>query len=148
MKVDDVVLKSWEMKAIDAFRVKLAEACGLEGHTLRLCSVEMGCLELTFQVPPCVVDSLLPFTAEQKQRLKDLGVLKLTRSGCGGQAVSETLIDSSLPQQTKVIGVCVWYVDMIIDIHTEYSQNVMNDLIPPPPFPLSNDTYVCVMIKI
>lgn len=118
MKVDDVVLKSWEMKAIDAFRVKLAEACGLEGHTLRLCSVEMGCLEFTFQVPPCVVGSLLPFTAEQKQRLKDLGVLKLTQSRCGGQAVLETLIDSSLPQRTKVISVCVWCVDMIMLRHS------------------------------
>ena len=78
MKVDDSVLKSSVMKAIDAFRVEVAEACGLEGHTLRLCTVEEGCLQLTFQIPPCVVDSVFPLTHEQKVALKGLGVLKLT----------------------------------------------------------------------
>ena len=106
MKVDDVVLKSWEMKALDAFRVELAEALGLEGHTLQLCSVEMGCLELTLQVPPCVVESLLPLTSEQKLTLKNLGVSKLTCIGCGSQAEVETLIDSSLLLPNKV---CVTY---------------------------------------
>ena len=78
MKVDDSVLKSSVMKAIDAFRVEVAEACGLEGHTLRLCTVEEGCLQLTFQIPPCVIDSVFPLTHEQKVALKGLGVLKLT----------------------------------------------------------------------
>ena len=98
MKVDDVVLKSSEMKAIDAFRVKLAEACGLEGHTLRLCSVEMGCLQLTFQIPPFVADSLFPLTDELKIALRDLGILNLTCS-------EHSLVfhsDSSQSQQTKV----------------------------------------------
>ena len=80
MKVDDVVLNSLEMKAIHAFRVELAEACGLEPHTLRLCSVEEGCLQLTFQIPPCVVDFVCPLTADQQLALKGLGVLKLV---CG-----------------------------------------------------------------
>lgn len=97
MKVDDVVLKSSEMKAIDAFRVELAEACGLEGHTLHLCSVEEGCLQLTFQIPPSVVDLLFPLTAEQKVALKGLGIMKLT---CGDSWVHD--FTTSHPQPPKV----------------------------------------------
>lgn len=98
MKVDDSVLKSSEMKAIDAFRVEVAEACGLEPHTFRLCSVEMGCLQLTFQVPPCVVNHIFPLTAEQTRALKRLGFLNLT---CGGYSIAFGL-DSSQHQASKV----------------------------------------------
>lgn len=80
MKVDDIVLDSLEMKAIDAFRVDLAKALGLEPHTLHLCSVEKGCVQLTFQIPPCVVDLVSPLSTEQQFALKKLGVLTLN---CG-----------------------------------------------------------------
>lgn len=59
--------------------MELAEACGLEGHTLCLCSVEEGCLEPTFQIPPSVVELIFPLTAEQKVAL----ISKIMKLTCG-----------------------------------------------------------------
>ena len=94
LKVDDEVLKSFELKAVNAFRVKLAEAFDLEPHTLRLCSVEDGCIQLTFQIPHFVVDSIFPITAEQEEVLRGLGVTTLM---CG----ESWLYNLEVPQTQK-----------------------------------------------
>lgn len=95
MKVDDVVLKSLEMKAIDAFRVKLAEACSLEPYTLHLCSVDKGCVQLIFQIPPCVVNLVFPLTTEQQLTLKKLGVIRLE---CGDYVIDLHVSQFNLDQ--------------------------------------------------
>ena len=100
IKVDDVVLESSEMKAIDSFRVELAEACDLRAHTLHLHSVERGCLELTFQIPPSVVDGLFPLPAEKSQALKLLGVMRLR---CGDYSLDlKTGLPEHQPPNLKV----------------------------------------------
>ena len=47
---------------------------------LRLCQVEKGCFELTFQVPLFVQHEIFPLSSEQERTLKAEGVIKLT---CG-----------------------------------------------------------------
>ena len=47
---------------------------------LRLCRVEEGCFQLTFQVPLFVQKGIFPLSREQKQTLEAEGVIKLT---CG-----------------------------------------------------------------
>ena len=81
MKVHDTIVKTFTIEAIDEFRAKLAEALGLEGHTLLLRSVEKGCLQLTFQIPQFVMSTIFPLSSEEERRLKMLGVLKVTCEG-------------------------------------------------------------------
>ena len=81
MKVDDDISKSFTIKALDAFRDELATTLNLEAHTLHLCSVEEGCLQLTFQVPIFVKDELFPLSHEQKQTLERLHIQKIECDG-------------------------------------------------------------------
>lgn len=94
MKVDEIVIESFTLNALNAFRVTLAEVLGLERHTLLLYTVETGCLKLTFQVPQFAVADIFSLTAEQRVALGSLGVFQLI--------CSQRKLDLSTPQQPKV----------------------------------------------
>ena len=78
MKVDEIVLESYSLNALDRFRVSLAKVLSLENHALLLHTVEKGCVQLTFQVPHFAVDVIFTLTAEQRVSLKRLGVMILS----------------------------------------------------------------------
>ena len=73
LKVDNLVSKSFSMKAIDAFTANVAKTFGLSRHTLRLCSVDEGCIQLTYQIPQSVVDKVFPLSPKQEEAHKSLG---------------------------------------------------------------------------
>ena len=80
IKVDDIVSKNFTMKALDAFSVDVAQALKLSRHTLRVCSVDEGCLQLTYQISRFLVDMIFPLTPKQEEDLKSFRTLRLT---CG-----------------------------------------------------------------
>ena len=84
MKVDEIVLESYSLNALDRFRVSLAKVLSLENHALLLHTVKKGCVQLTFQVPHFAVDVIFTLTAEQRVSLKHLGVMILS---CGHHSV-------------------------------------------------------------
>ena len=94
IKADESVFDSYEMEALNVFRVNVAIVFGLEGHTLLLHTVEKGCLQLTFQIPHFVEDILFPITTKQQQTLRNLGVARIT---CGDHD-----IDLQNPVKIKV----------------------------------------------
>ena len=81
MKMDDDISTSFTIKALDTFRDNLATILHLEGHTLRLCSVEEGCLQLVFQIPSFVKDEIFPLSNEQKRELEKLCIQRLECDG-------------------------------------------------------------------
>ena len=80
IKVDDLVTSRFTMKALGAFCAKIAQALNLERHTLIVCSVKDGCLQLTCQIPPFVKEHICSprLTHWQKERLRSLNVQKIT----------------------------------------------------------------------
>lgn len=77
MKVDDIITNKFTMKALHAFRAKVSETLALGEHTLRLCSVEDGCLQLTCQIPPFIKEEVFPLSHQQEERLKSLHIQQL-----------------------------------------------------------------------
>ena len=80
IKVDDIVSANFTMKALDAFSADVAETLKLSRHTLRVCSVQEGCILLTYQISRSIVDEIFPLNPEQEKALKSLGLSSLT---CG-----------------------------------------------------------------
>lgn len=81
MKMDEDIAKSFTIKALDAFRDELAITLNLKPHTLHLCSVEKGCLQLTFQVPAFVKEEIFPLSNEQKVKLQQLHIQRIDCEG-------------------------------------------------------------------
>ena len=73
LKVDSLVSKSFSMKSLDAFSANVAKTFGISRHTLRLCSVDEGCVQLTYQIPQSVVDRIFPLSPEQEEAPNSLG---------------------------------------------------------------------------
>ena len=72
---------NYTVAEIKGFCRKLSETLHLSSKgVLRLCRVEEGCFQLTFQVPSFVQQEMLPLSSEQERTLKAEGVIKLT---CG-----------------------------------------------------------------
>lgn len=94
MKVDEIVLESYSLNALDRFRTSLAKVLSLENHSLLLHTVEKGCVQLTFQVPHFAVEAIFSLSAEQRVKLKSLGVITLSRG--------HHSLDLSTSQQPKV----------------------------------------------
>ena len=63
---------------VKGFCRKLSETLHLSSKgVLRLCRVEKGCFQLTFQVPSFVQHEIFPLSSEQEKTLKAEGVIKL-----------------------------------------------------------------------
>ena len=77
----DAQYENYTVAEIEVFRHKLSEILRVSPQgVLRLCRVEEGCFQLTFQVPSFVQHEIFPLSREQKRALKAEGVIKLT---CG-----------------------------------------------------------------
>ena len=99
LKVDSLVSTNFSMKSLDAFSVDVAKNLGLSRHTLRVCSVDEGCIQLTYQIPQCAMDKIFPLTPEQEGALRSLGVLSLT---CEGGQKWEYNLSAPQAQKSKV----------------------------------------------
>ena len=97
IKVDDLVSTNFTMKALDAFSADVAETLELSRHTLRVCSVDEGCIQLTYQIVQSIVDRVFPLTPQQENALKSLGLSSLT---CG--RIWEYNLSASQAQKRKV----------------------------------------------
>ena len=63
---------------IELFRHKLSEIVHISSQSvLRLCRVDKGCFELTFQVPSFVQQKIFPLSREQEMALEEEGVIQL-----------------------------------------------------------------------
>ena len=84
------------------FRHKLSEILRVSSQgVLRLCQVEKGCFQLTFQVPSFVQHEVFPLSREQERALKTEGVIKLT---CGEYQFPDYAIQEKSQHDIDVIG--------------------------------------------
>ena len=127
LKLDEIVTKSFTLNALSAFQAKLADVLGMEVHTLLMCNVEAGChLQITFQVPHFVVDTVISLTTEQKVELRKLGVIKVI--------VGHYTLDLS-PYQSMVccyniiipVQLCISNDYKLIDTNQTYSERITSD---------------------
>ena len=80
VKVDSVY-EEFTVKELKKFQYRLSRIlCVSPQSILRLCRVEEGCLQLTFQVPLFVQQEIFPLSSEQERALTAEGVIRLT---CG-----------------------------------------------------------------
>ena len=74
----DLQYENYTISEIEVFRHKLSEILRISSEgILRLCRVEEGCFQLTFQVPSFVQQKVFPLSREQEMALKEKGVIKL-----------------------------------------------------------------------
>ena len=77
----DSVYEDFTVKELKNFEYRLSRIfCVSPQSVLRLCQVEEGCVQLTFQVPSFVQQEVFPLSTEQEKALVAEGVIKLT---CG-----------------------------------------------------------------
>ena len=75
----DLQYENYTVAEIEIFRHKLSEILRVSSQgILRLCRVEKGCFQFTFQVPTFVQQEIFPLSREQEKILKAKGVMKLT----------------------------------------------------------------------
>ena len=75
----DLQYENYTVAEIEIFRHKLSEILRVSSQgILRLCRVEKGCFQFTFQVPSFVQREIFPLSREQERTLKAKGVMKLT----------------------------------------------------------------------
>ena len=68
----------YKMHHLEAFQSQFSNIIKVSEYTLRLCTVEKGCLLLTYQVPHFVSDTIFPLSDEQKSMLRAEGVTWLS----------------------------------------------------------------------
>ena len=74
----DLQYENYTVAEIEIFRHKLSEILRVSSQgILRLCRVEKGCFQFTFQVPTFVQQEIFPLSREQENVLKAEGVMKL-----------------------------------------------------------------------
>ena len=70
---------NYTLAEIKGFCNKLSEILHVSsGGVLRLCRVEKGCFQLTFQVPSFVQQDIFPLSREQERALASKGITRLT----------------------------------------------------------------------
>ena len=80
MKVDSQY-DNYTVTEIEEFRRKLIKLLRVSSQgILRLCQVDKGCVQLTFQMPLFVQQEIFPLSGEQERSLAAMGVVRLT---CG-----------------------------------------------------------------
>ena len=78
VKLEGVNLERYNMIHLAAFKSRISNIIKVTKYTLRLCTVEEGCLQLTFQMPHFVKGVIFPLIDSQKAALKVEGVTRLT----------------------------------------------------------------------
>ena len=72
---------NYTVAEIEEFRRKLSKLLHVSSQgILRLCQVDKGCVQLTFQMPLFVQQEIFPLSREQERTLAAMGVIRLT---CG-----------------------------------------------------------------
>lgn len=90
--VSDSMIKPYSMQAVRLFQAQVSNLLHITKHTLKLCSVEEGCLQLTFHIPRFLSTVVFPLNVEQRERVRDLGITKLVCDGVSQQlALTESV---------------------------------------------------------
>ena len=77
----DLQYENYTVAEIEMFRHKLSDILRVSSQgVLRLCRVEKGCFQFTFQVPSFVQQEIFPLSREQENALETESIIKLT---CG-----------------------------------------------------------------
>jgi hypothetical protein len=101
IKVDSGI-ETFSLKHQLSFQSRLAGIIKVTKYTLQLCSVEKGCIELTYQIPRFVKDAIFPLEEQQCGELQKMGVVLLS---CVGHSDNVELIlvpSSSNPGDSEV----------------------------------------------
>ena len=98
--VSDIMTKPYSMEAVQLFQAEVSSLLYITKYVLKLCSVEEGCLQLTFQIPCFLSSILFPLSADQVKGLKDLGVTKMV---CDGVSQLPESVCNILPVVLKKI---------------------------------------------
>jgi len=72
MKIEGTL--EYNVKQLETFKARVSSIIHLSKYTLRLCSVEKGCLELRYQIPHLVEVAIFPLSQDQQEALQELGV--------------------------------------------------------------------------
>ena len=78
IKLEGVNLEKYTAKHLEVFQSRVSNIVKISKYTLRLCTVEKGCLQLTFQMSHFVKEVIFPLSESQKTALQDEGVTRLT----------------------------------------------------------------------
>ena len=78
VKLEGVDLEKYSLIYLTVFKSRISDIIKITKYTLRLCTVEKGCLQFTFQMPHFVKEVVFPLTDSQKVALKAEGVAHLT----------------------------------------------------------------------
>ena len=81
VKVDSSI-ETFSLKHQLFFQSRLADIINVTKYTLQLCSVEKGCIELTYQMPRFVKEAIFPLKEEQRRELQEIKVISLSCAGC------------------------------------------------------------------
>ena len=77
VKVDSQY-ENFTVNAVEKFRCQLSELLHVSPQgVLRLCHIEKGCFQLTFQMPLFVQQTIFPLSKEQERTLTTKGVIRL-----------------------------------------------------------------------
>ena len=78
VKLEGVVFERYNLTHLAVLESRISNIIKVAKYTLRLCTVEKGCLQLTFQMPHFVKEVMFPLTDSQKAALQVEGVIRLT----------------------------------------------------------------------
>ena len=84
MKIDNEFEK-YTLNELKRFIFKLTKIFNITQHTLRLESVEKGCIQLNFQIPDFIAKQVFPLSRDQEKALKSEDVIEIT---CGNYYIS------------------------------------------------------------
>ena len=76
IKLDSSYEKS-TLSSIKDLEVRLSQTLKVHTCLLNLCSIERGCIKLTFQIPYFLLETIFPLSAEQERSLIDEGIIQL-----------------------------------------------------------------------
>ena len=98
----DAQFENYTVAEIEVFRHKLSELLRVSSQgVLRLCRVEEGCFQLTFQVPSFVQQEIFPLSRKQERAVTAMGVIKLT---CGEYQFTDDAVHKKSRHDIDVIG--------------------------------------------
>ena len=99
----DAQYDDYTVAEIEVFRHKLSEILRVSSESaLRLCRVEKGCIQLTFQMPTFLKQEIFPLSREQERALAAVSVIRLT---CGEYQFLVNCIVTALLLLTVVLEV-------------------------------------------
>ncbi len=78
VKIEGVNFEECNLSHLAAFKSRISDIINVTDSTLRLCTVEKGCVQLTFQMPHFVKEVVFPLSESQKAALRVEGVTRLT----------------------------------------------------------------------